>query len=152
MPLLTLMYFVSCKKVETYPHLTVWIRSPTFESAILVWRLVIFARLSVWQEYSWDKDESGEILEMIQGKHEAHYPLDAYYQQYLTYRTANLQIYIFYIYSSSIGTDYFKHGVYCPFLSLQNAVCFIILTCLVPVLFKLTFRRLLSTIFDIPHR
>jgi len=32
-------------------------------------------------------------------------------------------------------TEYFKHGVYSPFFSLQNAVCFIILNCLVPVLF-----------------
>jgi len=40
-----------------------------------------------------------------------------------------------YIYSTNIGTEYFKHGIYSPFLSLQNAVCFIILTYLVPVLF-----------------
>jgi len=42
---------------------------------------------------------------------------------------------ILYIYSANIDTEYFKHGVYSPFLSLQNAVCFIILTHLVPVLF-----------------
>ena len=42
---------------------------------------------------------------------------------------------ILYIYSTNIGTEYFKRGVYCPFFPLQNAVCFIILTCLVPVLF-----------------
>ena len=42
---------------------------------------------------------------------------------------------ILYIYSTNIGTEYFKHGVYSPFFSLQNAVCFIILTYLVPVLF-----------------
>ena len=41
---------------------------------------------------------------------------------------------ILYIYSTNIGTEYFKHGIYSPFLSLQNAVCFIILTFLVPVL------------------
>ena len=29
----------------------------------------------------------------------------------------------------------FNHGIYCPFFSLQNAVCFIILTYLVPVFF-----------------
>ena len=40
-----------------------------------------------------------------------------------------------YIYSTNIGTEYFKHGIYSPFFSLQNAVCFIILTYLVPVLF-----------------
>ena len=42
---------------------------------------------------------------------------------------------ILYIYSRNIGTEYFKHGIYSPFISLQNAVCFIILTYLVPVLF-----------------
>ena len=43
--------------------------------------------------------------------------------------------YILYIYSSNIGTEYFKHGIYSPFFPLQNAVCFIIVTHLVPVLF-----------------
>ena len=45
-------------------------------------------------------------------------------------------IHILYIYSTNIGTEYFKHGIYSPFFfPLQNAVCFIILTYLVPVLF-----------------
>jgi len=43
---------------------------------------------------------------------------------------------ILYIYSTNTGTEYFKHGVNSPFFSLQNAVCFIILTYLVPVLFS----------------
>ena len=43
--------------------------------------------------------------------------------------------FISYIYSTNIGTEYFKHGIFFPFPSLQNAVCFIILTYLVPVLF-----------------
>ena len=42
---------------------------------------------------------------------------------------------ILYIYSTNIGAEYFKHALYSPFFSLQNAVCFIMLTCLVPVLF-----------------
>ena len=42
---------------------------------------------------------------------------------------------ILYFYSSNIGTEYFKHGIYSPFFSLQNAACFIILTNSVPVLF-----------------
>ena len=42
---------------------------------------------------------------------------------------------ILYIYSTNIGTEYFKHGIHSSFFSLQNAVCFIILTYLVPVLF-----------------
>ena len=42
---------------------------------------------------------------------------------------------ILYIYSTNIGTEYFKHGIYSPFFPLQNAVCFIILTYLVSVLF-----------------
>ena len=90
-------------------------------------------------------------------------------------------IHILYIYSTNIGTEYFKHVVYSQFFPLQNAVCFIILTYLVPVLFifyiqgvlklkknnsgskrlifkwcdfraKLTFKRLMSTIVDVPHR
>jgi len=44
---------------------------------------------------------------------------------------------ILYIYSTNTGTECFKHGIYSPFFffSLQNAVCFIILTYLVPVLY-----------------
>jgi hypothetical protein len=42
---------------------------------------------------------------------------------------------LFYIYSTNVGTEYFKHALYAPFFSLQNSVCFIMLTCLVPVLF-----------------
>ena len=43
---------------------------------------------------------------------------------------------ILYIYSTNIGTEYFKHALHSPFFfCLQNAVCFIMLTCLVPVLF-----------------
>ena len=42
---------------------------------------------------------------------------------------------ILYIYSTNIGTEYFKHGIYSLFFPLQNAVCFIILTYLVPGLF-----------------
>ena len=44
---------------------------------------------------------------------------------------------ILFIYSTNIGTEYFKHGIYSPFFPLKNAVCFIILTYLVPVLFTL---------------
>ena len=40
-----------------------------------------------------------------------------------------------YIYSTNIGTEYFKHVLFSPFFSLRNAVCFIMLTCLVSVLF-----------------
>ena len=52
-------------------------------------------------------------------------------------RTAPLtsKRYSLYIYSTNILTEYFKHGIYSPFFSLQNAVCFIILTYLVPVSF-----------------
>ena len=52
-------------------------------------------------------------------------------------RTAPLtsKRFILYIYSTNTGTEYFKHGIYSPFFPLQNAVCFINLTYLVPVLF-----------------
>ena len=42
---------------------------------------------------------------------------------------------VLYIYSTNIGTEYFKRALYSPFFPLQNAVCFIMLTSLVPVLF-----------------
>jgi len=43
---------------------------------------------------------------------------------------------ILYIYSTNTVTEYFEHALYSPFFfSLQNAGCFIMLTCLVPVLF-----------------
>jgi len=51
------------------------------------------------------------------------------------YHTANFQSCILCTYSTNIGTEYFKHGIYSPLFPLQNAVCFIILTYLVPVLF-----------------
>jgi len=42
---------------------------------------------------------------------------------------------ILYIYPTNIGTEYFKHGINSPFFPpLQNAVSFIILIYLVPVL------------------
>jgi hypothetical protein len=53
-------------------------------------------------------------------------------------RTATLtsKRFILYIYSTNICTEYFKHGIYSSFFHLQNTVCFIILTYLVPVLFS----------------
>ena len=42
---------------------------------------------------------------------------------------------ILYIYSTNIRTEYFKHAAHSPFFPLQNVVYFIILHCLVPVLF-----------------
>jgi len=47
---------------------------------------------------------------------------------------------ILYIYSTNIDTEYFKHDIYAPFFPLQNAVCFIILTYLVRVLFTFYIR------------
>jgi hypothetical protein len=48
----------------------------------------------------------------------------------LTYRCC-----IFFVYSTDIHTEYFKHATYSPFFPLQNAVYFIMLTFLVPVVF-----------------
>ena len=42
---------------------------------------------------------------------------------------------ILYIYSTNIGTEYFNHGINSSCFPLQSAVCFIILSYLVPVLF-----------------
>ena len=48
------------------------------------------------------------------------------------------------IYSTNIGTEYFKHALYSPFFPLQNAVCFIMITCLVPVLFTFCIQGVLK--------
>jgi len=56
---------------------------------------------------------------------------------------------ILYIYSTNIGTEYFKHCIYSPFFSIQNAVCFIILTYLVPVLFTFYTQSVLNVAFYI---
>ena len=61
-------------------------------------------------------------------------------------RTATLtsKLCILYIYLTNTGTEYFKHSMYSPFLPLQNAVCFIILTYLVPVLFTFYIQGVLN--------
>jgi len=61
-------------------------------------------------------------------------------------RTAPLtsKHFILFIYSINTGTKYFKHGINYPFFYLQNAVSFIILTYLVPVLFKFYIQRVLK--------
>ena len=53
----------------------------------------------------------------------------------MSYRTANLQTLHLIYYSTNIRTEYFKHAAHSPFFSLQNAVYFIMLPFLVPVLF-----------------
>jgi len=56
---------------------------------------------------------------------------------------------ILYIYSTNTDTEYFKHVLYSPSFPLQNAVCFRILTYLVPVVFTfyiqytLTFKKII---------
>ena len=59
--------------------------------------------------------------------------LMTYIYIYMSYRPANLQILHFFIYSTNIRTKYFKHAAHSPFFPLQNAVYFIMLSCLVPV-------------------
>ena len=49
-----------------------------------------------------------------------------------------------------MGTEYFKHDIFSPFFSLQNTVCFIILTYLVPVLFTFYIQGVLKLTTIIP--
>jgi len=51
---------------------------------------------------------------------------------------------ILYIYSTNIDTAYFKRGIYSPYFPLKNAVCSIILTYLVPVLFTFYIQSVLK--------
>jgi hypothetical protein len=98
---------------------------PWFGLQISVWLIIVFSTRLLWwfrrdQIWRW-----ASCLNRLT-------PNDLYMG-----RTAPLtsKRCILYIYSTNIGTEYFKHPLYSPFFPLQNAVCFIILTCLVPVLF-----------------
>jgi hypothetical protein len=51
---------------------------------------------------------------------------------------------ILYIYSTNIGTEYFKHAAHSPFSPLQIAVCFIMLPLLVLVLLTLYIQGVLK--------
>jgi len=66
-------------------------------------------------------------------------------------RTAQLtsKCCILYIYSTNTGIENFKHGKNSPFFSLQNAVCFINLKYLVPVLFTFYIQGVLNVAFYI---
>ena len=59
-------------------------------------------------------------------------------------RTANLKMLHFIYLSTNIGTEYFKRGIHSPFSPLQNAVCLIILTYLVLVLFTFYIQSVLK--------
>jgi hypothetical protein len=51
---------------------------------------------------------------------------------------------ILYVYSTNIGTEYFKHALYSPLFFFFFAVCFIMLTCLVPVIFTIYIQGVLK--------
>ena len=57
---------------------------------------------------------------------------------------------ILYIYSTNIGTEYFKNVIYSSCFSLQNAVCFMILTYLDPVLLTFYIQDVLKFKIIIP--
>ena len=67
-------------------------------------------------------------------------------------RTAPLtsKRFILYIYSTNMDTEYFKHCIYSAFFPFQNAICFIILAYVFPVLFTLYIQGVLKLKLIIP--
>ena len=89
--------------------------------------------LNVTDRHTWTHEQHGDINPLT--------PNDPF-----SGRTASLtsESFILYIYSTNTGTEYFKHGIYSRYFSIQNAVCFIIVTYLVPVLFTFYLQEVLK--------
>jgi hypothetical protein len=130
------------KHTTTHRKVTLMLNNPSLQNkttdvvthrhSCKLLKMDILMSKTCWAHNKWNKIASDFKLVFHSSTVNLLTPNDSYMG-----RTAPLtsKRFILYFYSTNIDTEYFKYALYSQFFSLQNAVCFIMLTCLVPVLF-----------------